>query len=211
MNEETTKDIGNVAAGAAQAMVAAGEVRVLDVRNPDEWANLGTIPGAILLPTDLIACAAATLPREGAPILVCCEHGVRSRMAARFLADVGFPRVLNMTGGMSTWTGPRQYEAHDIDPVVGPSSWLLANADLLQPEATCAQGEPAAPRLRALDVACGRGRHALLLALAGLEVRAVDRGSEAVAALRWAAGRLRLPITAEVVDLESPAAVLGDA
>jgi SAM-dependent methyltransferase len=147
------------------------------------------------LPTDLVACAAATLPRDGAPILVCCEHGVRSRMAARFLADVGFPRVLNMSGGMSTWTGVRQFEAHDIDPVVGPSSWLLASADLLQPESTCAQGEPA-PRKRALDVACGRGRHALLLAIAGLDVRAVDRGAEAVAGLRWAAGRLGLPIAA---------------
>jgi rhodanese-related sulfurtransferase len=207
------KDTGfeNVSAEAAQPLVASGQVRVLDVRNPDEWASLGTIPGAILLPTDLLACAAATLPRDGAPILVCCEHGVRSRMAARFLADVGFPRVLNMTGGMSTWTGARQFVTHDIDPVVGPSSWLLANADLLQPESTCAQGEPATPRMRALDVACGRGRHALLLAIAGLEVRAVDRGAEAVAGLRWAAGRLGLPVTAEVVDLEAPAADLGDA
>jgi len=200
----------NVTAEAAQPLVAAGQVRVLDVRNPDEWASLGTIPGAILLPTDLIACAAATLPRDGAPILVCCEHGVRSRMAARFLADVGFPRVLNMSGGMSTWTGARQFEAHDIDPVVGPSSWLLASADLLQPAATCAPGEPA-PRPRALDVACGRGRHALLLAIAGLDVRAVDRGAEAVAGLRWAAGHLGLPIAAEIADLESPAIDLGDA
>jgi tellurite methyltransferase len=203
--------VENVTAETAQPLVAAGQVRVLDVRNPDEWATLGTIPGAILLPTDLIACAAATLPRDGAPILVCCEHGVRSRMAARFLADVGFPRVLNMSGGMSTWTGARQFETHDIDPVVGPSSWLLANADLLQPASTCAQGEPAAPRMRALDVACGRGRHALLLALAGLDVRAVDRGAEAVAGLRWAAARLELPIAAEIVDLEAPAVDLGDA
>src|SRR5258707_3221417 len=143
MSAAAKEAVENVTAEAAQPLVAAGQVRVLDVRNPDEWASLGTIPGAILLPTDLIACAAATLPRDGAPILVCCEHGVRSRMAARFLADVGFPRILNMTGGVSTWTGARQFEAHDIGPVVGPSSWLLANADLLQAESTGAQGEPA--------------------------------------------------------------------
>lgn len=202
--------IENVTAEAARPLVASGQVRVLDVRNPDEWTSLGTIPGAILLPTGLLACAVAMLPRDGAPILVCCEHGVRSRMAAGFLADVGFPRVLNMTGGMSTWTGERRFGTHDIDPVVGPSSWLLANADLLQAESTCAQGEPAMPNRRALDVACGRGRHALLLALSGLEVRAVDRGAESVAGLRWAAGRLGLPIAADIVDLESPAVDLGD-
>ena len=32
----------------ARALIAAGSVRVLDVRNPDEWAGLGTIPGAVL-------------------------------------------------------------------------------------------------------------------------------------------------------------------
>ena len=201
--------IENVQVAAAAELVASGSVRVLDVRNPDEWAELGTIPGAILLPLDLLASAAATLLREGAPILVCCEHGIRSRTAARFLATAGFPRVLDMTGGMSCWTGPRQFGMHDIDPVVGPSSWLLLNADLLRPPPAVRPGAATRSR-RALDVACGRGRHALLLAGAGLEVRALDRDAEALASLRRAAGRLGLRVEAEVVDLEAPGTDLGD-
>ena len=150
MAEGGVHQVESVPAASAAELVASGKVRVLDVRNPDEWAELGTIPGAILLPLDLLASAAATLPREGAPILVCCEHGIRSRMAARFLATAGFLRVLDMTGGMSCWTGPRQFETHHIDPVVGPSSWLLLNADLLRPPPPDRQREAAAPSLRAL-------------------------------------------------------------
>jgi len=201
--------VENVPAAAAAELVASRSVRVLDVRNPDEWAELGTIPGAILLPLDLIASAAATLPREGLPILVCCEHGIRSRTAARFLATAGFPGVLDMIGGMSCWTGPRQFETHDIDPVVGPSSWLLLNADLLRPPPAARHGATAHSR-RALDVACGRGRHALLLAAAGLNVRAVDHDAEAVASLQRTAGRLGLRVETELVDLEAPGADLGE-
>jgi tellurite methyltransferase len=77
------------------------------------------------------------------------------------------------------------------------SSWLLSNIDLI-------------PRAgRALDVACGRGRHALLLAERGLAVVAVDRDAAAIEGLRIeAAGRL-LPLEARVVDLEAAEADPG--
>ena len=71
------------------------------------------------------------------------------------------------------------------------SSWLLSNVDLI-------------PRAgRALDVACGRGRHALFLAERGLAVVAVDRDPAAVAALRAEAARRVLALEARVADLEA--------
>ncbi|HEV8701551.1 MAG TPA: methyltransferase domain-containing protein [Candidatus Polarisedimenticolia bacterium] len=91
--------------------------------------------------------------------------------------------------------------------VTGPSSWLIENADLLPPvpsPGTPAGALPAqAQRPRALDVACGSGRHALLLAAAGFEVLAIDRDAAAIEALRAAAGRLGLTLRAEVRDLEA--------
>jgi SAM-dependent methyltransferase len=71
-----------------------------------------------------------------------------------------------------------------------PASWLTANAHLLPTEGD------------ALDVACGRGRHALWLGARGLRVRAIDRDTAAVAAVNEAARSRHLPVHAHVVDLE---------
>jgi SAM-dependent methyltransferase len=54
-----------------------------------------------------------------------------------------------------------------------------------------------------LDVACGGGRHALLLAAAGFDVTAVDRDAEALDRLRGYAERLGLVVQAHEVDLET--------
>ena len=181
----------------AERLVARRAVRVLDVRNPDEFVGLGHIPGALLLPVDLIPCAPATLPRDGTPLLVCCEHGVRSAHAARFLTRAGYPEVFNLTGGMSCWRGARDHSPGEGYAALGPSSWLVVNADLL-------------PRGgRALDLACGTGRHALLLVAAGFAVTAIDRDGEKIAALRATAQRVGLDLRGETLDLEAEGADLG--
>lgn len=194
----STGAVRTVSSAEAAALLAGGSIRLLDVRSSEEHQRLGHIPGSLLLPVDLIACGAATLPRDGAPLLVYCEHGVRSAFAARFLARAGFPEVLNLAGGMSAWPGPREHPAGDSFGALGPSSWLLANADLLP-----RGGE-------VLDVACGRGRHALLLSSAGYRVRAVDRDAAKVEALAADALRLELPIVAQVLDLESAPPEFGE-
>jgi tellurite methyltransferase len=187
----------DVDAADALQRVAAGDVHVVDVRTPEEYRELGHVPGAILLPLDLVVSGVATLPRDGRPLLVHCEHGVRSVYACELLARAGFEGLMNMRGGLSVWSGPREFGPGE-PPVSGPSSWLLENADLL----------PAA-RGRALDVACGRGRHALLLAAAGFEVHAVDREPAALASLETGARRLGLPVTVETLDLEAGSPALG--
>jgi 2-polyprenyl-3-methyl-5-hydroxy-6-metoxy-1,4-benzoquinol methylase len=78
-----------------------------------------------------------------------------------------------------------------------PEKWLRAHAELL----------PASGR--ALDVACGRGRHALWLAERGLEVVALDRDEEAIRLIGEAAAARNLQVTAEARDLETGAVSLG--
>ena len=79
-----------------------------------------------------------------------------------------------------------------------PSAWLVDNADLLPSGG------------RALDVACGRGRHAIWLANRGLDVHAIDRNPEAIAQLTAIAGEAGQKIRATVMDLETdPPPALG--
>jgi rhodanese-related sulfurtransferase len=181
----------------ARRLVDQQAVRVLDVRTPAEYRDLGHVPGAILLPVDLVASALATLPRDGRPLLIYCEHGIRSAAAARLLASGGYPDLLNLSGGMSSWSGPREFTPGDPFGEFSPSSWLVLNADLLPPAG------------RVLDLACGTGRNALLLAVAGFQVEAVDRDPGKIGALRDIAGRLGVALEAQVMDLEADDVNLG--
>ena len=78
-----------------------------------------------------------------------------------------------------------------------PAKWLLDHEHLLPRAGT------------ALDVACGRGRHAFWLASRGLIARALDRDSDAIAFVASEAERHGLPLRAEVVDLETGSVHLG--
>lgn len=81
-----------------------------------------------------------------------------------------------------------------------PSSWLVEHLDLLPRGGTV------------LDVACGRGRHALFLARAGFRVHAIDRDRDAVAFVRAAAREGGLAVECEARDLEGdPPPDLGQA
>lgn len=80
-----------------------------------------------------------------------------------------------------------------------PSSWLVENADLL----ALVAGR------RALDVACGRGRHAFWLAAAGFTIDAIDRDEESIAFVNSEARRLGVPVTGDVRDIEAPSASFG--
>ncbi len=61
-----------------------------------------------------------------------------------------------------------------------------------------------APGARVLDLACGRGRHALALARLGYRVEAWDRNSEALAELSSAAQSEGLEIRTRELDCEQP-------
>ncbi len=169
----------------AQALVVSGAF-VLDVRPRPQYEDDGHIPGAALLPADALASAPAVVPEDGRAILVVCERGARSRQVATLLADAGIAGACYLEGGMRRWPGRRE---HIGTAPLGPSPWLLSNA-LLAP-----------PGARTLDVACGRGRHALLLAAAGSPVRALDGDPRCVEGLGKVARNLRLPLDVELSDL----------
>ncbi|MFY9323874.1 MAG: rhodanese-like domain-containing protein [Syntrophomonadaceae bacterium] len=87
----------------AQAMID-GDVIILDVRTPAEFAE-GHIPDALLLPnTEIKQRAEELLPDKEQTILVYCRSGRRSAQAAQELAELGYTNVYDF-GGILDWTG----------------------------------------------------------------------------------------------------------
>lgn len=92
--------------GAAELALQLAEWRVIDVREPHEWAS-GVIKDAILIALGTVPERADELDSE-LKYAVICAHGHRSRLAANWLADHGFD-VANVVDGMANWTGPVIY------------------------------------------------------------------------------------------------------
>ncbi|MBK9072232.1 MAG: rhodanese-like domain-containing protein [Myxococcales bacterium] len=96
-------EVAHVAALAkllTQAGAASDAVRLIDVREPDEYiGELGHIKGAALVPLATVEASAAAWPRDAMVVLV-CRSGGRSGRAAASLRAMGFAHVVNMVGGM---------------------------------------------------------------------------------------------------------------
>ena len=86
----------------AKQMLGDG-ARVIDVRNPDEYAK-GHVPGAPLIPVNSVFARREELPKEGKIIFVCAV-GSRSALACEMAAAAGIPadRLYNLEGGTEAW------------------------------------------------------------------------------------------------------------
>ncbi len=93
--------VQQVSVQQAKDLIATGDVEVIDVREPQEWAG-GHLPGARLVPLgQLRSDAKATLVRDG--VIFVCAAGIRSQIAARIAESSGLTRVFNLTGGTQSW------------------------------------------------------------------------------------------------------------
>ena len=89
---------------AVERLKSDPQARLIDVRQPQEFAHYRA-PEATLIPLDeLEARYASELPKD-AHYLVVCERGGRSAQACGFLAAQGYANVANVAGGMSAWAG----------------------------------------------------------------------------------------------------------
>jgi hydroxyacylglutathione hydrolase len=77
------------------------DVTVIDVRGASEWAA-GHIAGAQHIPLGYLADRAAGMPKA-TPVVVQCQSGGRSSIAASVLERLGFTHILNLSGGIAAW------------------------------------------------------------------------------------------------------------
>jgi hydroxyacylglutathione hydrolase len=78
-----------------------GGVTVIDVRGIHEWEG-GHIAGAKHITLGYLPDEIADIPR-GKPIVLHCEAGGRSSIAASVLKAHGIDRVINLAGGLTAW------------------------------------------------------------------------------------------------------------
>ncbi len=87
---------------APEALAATlNTVTVLDVRSANEWSE-GHLPGATHVPLGYLADRIGEIA-AGKPVVVQCQSGGRSSIAASILERAGFRDVMNLTGGIGAW------------------------------------------------------------------------------------------------------------
>jgi adenylyltransferase/sulfurtransferase len=92
---------GRLSPQAANERVSSGELQIVDVREPWEYAR-DHVPGATLTPLgQIIARPQEVITADN--VVFVCEVGQRSAVAAELAAAAGMQHVFNLEGGMQAW------------------------------------------------------------------------------------------------------------
>ncbi len=98
---DTSEQMTPVGIAELEAMLADGEVEVIDVREKDE-RDAGYIAGSRHIPYRLLRAFADELPADR-PLVTICESGPRAAIAASVLVAAGLDAHPVVGGGIETW------------------------------------------------------------------------------------------------------------
>ena len=104
--EEALKDIPEVDVYQIKDRLDKGDnVNLIDVREDNEW-DLGRIPTAIHLGKGIIERDIESVAKNREmELILYCQGGFRSALAAESLKKMGYKNVYSMSGGFSSWPG----------------------------------------------------------------------------------------------------------
>lgn len=94
----------------AAALVRQGGARIVDVREPSEFAT-ASIEGSLPMPMGEVPSRAHRELDPDQPIIVVCHLGVRSMNVTVWLRNQGFEQAQSMRGGIDAWSA-------EVDPAV---------------------------------------------------------------------------------------------
>lgn len=103
-------EIGALTPAELHEAVQAGEVLLIDVRRPDEWATTGIAKGAVPIDMrrdDFVAAVMGARASADQPIALICARGIRSRRMANGLIEAGLSPIIDVPEGMlGSLSGP---------------------------------------------------------------------------------------------------------
>jgi rhodanese-related sulfurtransferase len=102
MPDEEQEPFKRIDVTTARQMMDAGGVRIIDVREPNEYAS-GHVPKAELIPLGTILAKPQEHIRPEQKTIFVCGVGARSAVAAEMAAAVGATDIYNMEGGTKAW------------------------------------------------------------------------------------------------------------
>ncbi len=111
MVADARSEVNVVSPQDAKADVDSGKATIIDVREPDEVAESGTVPGARNIPRGVLEIKADTelpvrdpsLEDRNQKVLVVCGAGGQAALSAKSLKDMGFTDVSIIDGGVRGW------------------------------------------------------------------------------------------------------------
>lgn len=90
--------IKTIKAGAFKTRAASAEEKILDVREPAEFAS-ESMPGSVNVPLSHLDKEAPGIPKS-APVYLLCRSGMRSMKAAESLQKMGYENLCVVEGGL---------------------------------------------------------------------------------------------------------------
>lgn len=115
MVSSARQSVENLSVTDVVAELATGDALLVDIREPEERAATGTIPGAVHAVRGMLefyADPASPYHREefqpDRRIILHCASGGRSALAADTLRQLGYLRPAHLDGGIKAWTAAGQ-------------------------------------------------------------------------------------------------------
>jgi rhodanese-related sulfurtransferase len=111
MVADARKEVNVISPQEAKQEIEKGDATVIDVREPDEVAQSGTVPGARNIPRGVLELKADTelptkdpeLQDRNQKVIIACGAGGQAALSAKALKDMGFTDVSIIEGGVRGW------------------------------------------------------------------------------------------------------------
>lgn len=107
---EARERVESLTPAQVRTEIQQGHAVIVDLREPNECAQTGTLPGAIQAPRGMLEFYADPACPYHRPeldpsrrVVLYCASGGRSALSADLLMRMGYPNVAHLGGGLKAW------------------------------------------------------------------------------------------------------------